>query len=344
MGYQNLIKRLLETSDKETHRSLLRQNLNLADLELAEKIKDTYYDSWTKEPQRTRNAAVALSVLAEIVANDEVKALKHWVRGIADLTNGEAEKAIENLDYAAKIFKSVNNPAKAAETQVSKLYALALLGRYDEAIDCGLRSRDIFLAEKDIYSTAKIEHNIGNLYARRDLYRESEPYFSSARDRFLEIGDQQQLAMVENSLAFVKALQNNFHEAENIYKQARKRAETNGLTVTQAEIETSLSNLYLFQGRLDLALEYMESSRQKYELMDSPHQMAICELEIADIYLELNLLPEAIEFYQRSESRFSEFGMQAELARSFLNHAKALFLLGDQPKSQNTSRKIAAAL
>jgi CHAT domain-containing protein/tetratricopeptide (TPR) repeat protein len=333
MRRTELINHLLETNDREKHCLLYQKYSNVADLKLAEEIKDTYYDSWTKEPQRTRNAADALDVLSEIVPCDEVKGLQSWVRGIADLTNGDAEKAIENLDNAADIFATLDKPAKAARTQVGKLYALGLLGRYDEAVDCGLRARDVFLADKDIYTAAKIEHNIGNLFARRDLYRECEPYFFSSHERFSEIGDQQQLAMVENSLAFVKSLQNDFREAESIYEQARKRAELNGLTVTQAEIETSLSNLYLFQGRLDLALNFMESSRRKYDDLDLPHQTAICELEIADIYLELNLLPEAVEFYERSELRFSEFGMQAELARCFLNHAKVLFLQGDNQTS-----------
>ena len=60
------------------------------------------------------------------------------------------------------------------------------------------------------------------------------------------------------------------------------------------------------------------------------HQTATSELEIADIYLELNLLPEALDFYEKTDAKFAELGMQAELAQSLRNHAKALSLLGEK--------------
>ena len=112
MQRQELIAKLLETNKKEIHRSLLKKYSNLVDLELAEEIKNTYYDSWTKVPHKTRNAAIALEVLSDIISDDEVKALTDWVKGIADLTEGETEKAISHLDKAAQIFTSLEKPHK----------------------------------------------------------------------------------------------------------------------------------------------------------------------------------------------------------------------------------------
>src|SRR5664279_1320124 len=116
-----------------------------------------------------------------------------------------------------------------------------MLGRYDEAVKVGERALKTHLEHDDLYSAGKIEHNIGNLYWRRDLYREAEPYLESARLRFVEIDDQRQIAMVENCQAFVKTLQNRFRDAEAIYKRALERAEAGDLKITEAEIETGLS-------------------------------------------------------------------------------------------------------
>lgn len=328
MNRNELARKLVDNASKE-RKNLLKRHQGICDSGLARELQQVCYEVWTSEPQKVSTVAEALRQIYLLTKDEEIKAYAKWTEAIKNLVNGKLENCLEWLDKSENLFKSLGRNHAAATTQTSKLYALALLGRYDEAIDCGLRARDVFLAENDIYSTGKIEHNIGNLFWRRDLYGESEPFLASAHRRFAEIEDQRQLAMVENCQAFVKALRNDFQEAEKIYARALRRAEDNDLIVTQAEIEIGLSNLYLFQGRLDLALKFMESSRGKYDRLQMPHQTANCELEIADIYLELNLLPEALGFYQKTESKFSELGMQAELARSLLNHARCLFLLGE---------------
>lgn len=332
MNRQSFARTLIAETKKD-RRKLLKENLEICDEEFAKALQQICYEVWTSEPQKVSAIAGVLREAFELTRNKLLEAYAEWTKAIENLVAGKLENCINFLDRSEKSFQNLNKNHEAATTQTSKLYALALLGRYDEAIECGLRARDVFLAHDDVYSAGKIENNIGNLYWRRDFYRESEPFLESARARFLQIDDQRQLAMVENCQAFVKALQNRFREAENIYKSALSRAKENNLTVTEAEIETGMSNLYLFQGRFDLALKFMESSRQKYDFLQIPQQTANCELELADIYLELNLLPEAIEFYEKTDAKFAGLGMRAELARSLQNHAKALALLNETDKA-----------
>jgi len=336
MNLQSFAQNLITASKKE-RRKLLRENLAICDEKFAKALQQICYEVWTSEPQKVSAIVAVLCEAFELTRNKVLEAYAEWTEAIENLVGGRIETCVHFLDKSEKSFQNLNKTHEAATTQTSKLYALALLGRYDEAIECGLRARDVFLAHNDVYSAGKIENNIGNLYWRRDFYRESEPFLESARARFLQIDDQRQLAMVENCQAFVKALQNRFREAEAIYKSALNRAKENNLTVTEAEIETGMSNLYLFQGRFELALKFLESSRQKYDLLQIPQQSANCELEIADIYLELNLLPEAVEFYEKTDAKFAELGMQAERARSLQNHAKVLFLLDETEKAMRLS-------
>ncbi len=308
----------------------LRENSSISPIEIAEALQQMCYEAWTEDPQRVSAIAEAINFLVRSIDNKEVTGFAEWVNAIRDLVNGELVSAIGRIDRSESIFSEIGKFHLAAKTQTSKIYCLAMLGRYDEAVNVGERALNIFLEQGDLYSAGKTEHNIGNLYWRRDMYRQAEPHLESARLRFVAIGDQRQIAMVENCQAFVKTLQNQFREAEAIYKSALDRAETNGLTVTEAEIETGLSNLYLFEAKYDLALKFMERSRQKYQQMEMPNQSAICELEIADIYLELNLLPEAVEFYTKVAVHLAEFGLQAELARCWLGHARALIRLNER--------------
>jgi len=45
---------------------------------------------------------------------------------------------------------ALGHPVSAAATQVNKLRTLAVLGRYDEALECGRQARDVFLAHNDL--------------------------------------------------------------------------------------------------------------------------------------------------------------------------------------------------
>jgi CHAT domain-containing protein len=329
----------LLSASSEKRPALINTNIGICNSILAKSFQQICYEIWTYKPQEVSKVVETLSQIVGITQDIKITPYLEWTIGFQHLINGELEQCLEWINESEKSFRFLDQRHEAAITQTTKVNALAMLGRYDEAVKCGLIARDIFLEFSDFYSAGKIEHNIGNLYWRRDLYRESEPFLASAHNRFLLLGDERQLAMVENCQAFVKGLQNDFREAEAIYIKARKRCIENVFTVTEAEIEIGMSNLYLFQSRFDLALKFLESSRKKYELLGMPHQSANCELEIADIYLELNLLPEARDFYSKAAATFSNTGMQAELGKCFLCLARISFLVDEIRESSEFLEK-----
>jgi len=327
---------LLVAASNADREALLRENSALADAELAYLLKDICLDGWSSHPAQALGAADALQRLAKQNSDPEIRALCAWSSGLEMLIHGQMERTISDLEDAYARFLALDKPHVAAATQVSKLIALAMLGRYDEAIECGLRAREIFLAGGDLQAVGKIENNIGNIYFRRDDYEEAERFQSAARERFAALNDQIQLAKVNNCLANTHALLHKFASAETLYGEAVWQAEASGLTVTQAEIEGNIGNFALYQGRYDRALDYLERSRRRYASLEMPHQSSIAEQEIADCYLELNLAPEAAEIYQRTIPKFAELGMQAEEARALAYYGRALILLGKIGEAQSS--------
>lgn len=346
MERAELAARLVAASDAERE-ALLKQHAALADARLAYALKDICLDDWSSSPARTTGAAAALKTLSSLADNTEVDALAAWVSGFAAvMAEGQIERAVTLLEEAEKIFLSLDKPHTAASTQVIKLYALALLGRYDEAISCGLRARAVLISHGDLRATARIELNIGNIYLRRDLYQEAEKFQLAARERFAALNDQKQLAKIDNNLAIIYSSQHKFRRAEQLYDRALRSAEAAGLILTQAEIEASMGNLALFQGRYDRALDYLERSRRKYAALGMPHHSAVAQQEIADAYLELNLAPEAEAVYERVTKTFAELGMQGEQARALAQHGRALILLGRMERAHallSEARKLYAA-
>jgi CHAT domain-containing protein len=341
MQRHELIAKLLVINKKRSHLSLLKQYSDLIDLQFARDLKNTCYESWTKAPQKTLNAATALEALYQICPNDEVRAMVNWARGIASLIEGKIEKAIVELDISSDLFKSLKQPGQSAHSQASKLYALSLLGRYDEAVETGKAALKIFEKDRDFLASAKVEVNLGNIALRREFYADAEKFFLSARERFIQLNNKTWLAMCENDLAITYSSINNYRKAEKFYDQALTNAREMKMSVTEAEIEASMGNLALFRGRFDDALRFLELSRQKYDELKMPHQTAIAELEIADIYLELNLSDEAYLIYEKITESLKRLKLQGEEARARANFGRAAFLRNNPKKANQELEKSA---
>ncbi|HEY0386295.1 MAG TPA: tetratricopeptide repeat protein, partial [Pyrinomonadaceae bacterium] len=327
MEQAELAARLVEANDAERE-ALLQNHSALISVELAYTLKDIFLDGWSNGPARSANAAAALRRLEILTGNAEIAALAAWGDGLASLLEGQMERAIMHLDDAEARFILLGQHGTAAATQVSKLIGLGILGRYDEAIECGLRAREILIAHDDTLAAGVIEQNLSIVYLRRDCYAEAEQLQLAARDRFAALKDQKRLAQIENCLAITHTVQHKFRSAEQLYDQALRRAETAGLVVIQAEIECSIGELALFQGRYDRALDYLERSRRKYAVLGMSHESATVELELADAYLELNLSPEAAAIYERVIRTFAQLGMRAEEARARAQQGRAEIMLG----------------
>ena len=332
MDRAELAARLIE-SDEARRDALLDESVGALDVQLATQLayilKDICLDGWSSDPARSLAAAATLRKISQIHPEPEITALCHWSQGIEALIDGDMPGAIESLDRARAGFLGLNKPEVAASTEVSKVIALAMLGLYDEAIACALRAREVFLDHQNLLAAGKIEHNIGNLYFRRDQYREAETFHTSARERFIAVNNEKQLATINNCLANTHAVLHKFSSAAALYEEAAQQAEHAGVPVTQAEIEGNIGNFALLRGRYDEALDYLERSRRRYEVLGMPHQSALAEREIADAYLELNLVPEATEIYARVTDTFAKLGLRADEARAFASRGRAEFLFGN---------------
>jgi tetratricopeptide (TPR) repeat protein len=319
---QNLAEKLISTKNEAERKKLLSKNPPANNVKLAHALKEICYADWTSKPTRAQKSAVALKSLEKLDSDREIKAVSHWVSGISDLTKGRLESAVENFDLSKEIFFEIKKPHDAAQTQVAKLIALAMLGKYVEAIETGKTALKIFEKYGDQLAAGKIEKNLGNIVARQGDEKQAEQYYLAARKRFVKLGDVSELTMTDNSLANTYAELNDFQKAEKFYAQALKNARTTRMKVTEAEIEASMGNLALFRGRYGDALRLLELSRRKYETLEMPHQQAIAELEIADIYAELNLADEAFEIYAKVSETLKKLKLGGEEARARANFGR----------------------
>ena len=338
MERAELAARLVEV-DEDQQDALLQDFRARVDTQLAYILKDISLDGWTSDPMRSLAAATVLRKICRTHADPEISALCNWSQGIEALIKGDMPAAVNTLDKARAGFLELNKPHVAAATEVSKVVALAMLGRYDQAIACALRARKVFLECGNLLAAGKIETNIGNLYFRRDQYLEAEEFQTSARNRFIAINHEKQLAAINNCLANTHAILHKFSSASALYEEAVQLAERAGVQVIQAEIEGNIGNFALLRGRYDQALDYLERSRRRYEFLGMPHQSALAQREIADAYLELNLVPEAREIYARVTDTFAKLGLRADEARAWASRGRVEVLLGKPDEALSSLKR-----
>lgn len=329
MSRTDLAKKLTSARAAAERKRLLAENARLADETLALEIKDHCYDVWTSEPTKMQGAAAALQSLCKFAPGDGTRAYFRWVSGISDLTRGRLEGAIDNLNNAGDIFLALGREHESAQARVATLIALALFGRYTEAVETGEKILKILDKYGNDLAAGKVLMNLGNIVSRRDLHLEAEKYYLSARKRFIRAGEKREQIMAENGLAITYSQLNDFQKAEAVFARALEIAREGKMLLTEAELEAGMGNLALFRGRYDEALKFLELSRRKYSALDMPHQTAVAGLEIADIYRELNLTREAFDIYAEVAEIFSRLKLQGEEARARANFGRSALALGE---------------
>lgn len=311
--------------------------------DVARELRAICYENWNSKPEKARLTALALKSLAERFPDNEILANERWNFGIAAITHGKFDEAVAALDEASRIFRRSEARFESANTQVAKLIALALTGRYDDAIKTGRATLRTFVELGDELAAGKIEMNLSNIVSRRGKHRDAERFCLSALARFRKTGEEMWETLALNDLANTYSELNDIARAKEFFSAALKKARAGSMKVTEAEIEASMGNLAIFRGRFHDALRLLERSRRKYDELKMPHQSAIADLEIAVAYSELNLHREALEIFARTATRLRRLGMTAEEARAAAGLGRSAFKLGELRKA-TTALKRAALL
>ena len=304
-------------------------------------LKDLCYSSWSSEPQRALRAAQALRRLHETArpalqaaALFEVEALAAWTDGIARIIQGDMAAAVDRLDAAAAAFIDLGLPRHAAQTQVPKIMALAMLGRHDDAAECARAAQRELLAHGDLVAARKVALNLGNLHLRSERFAAAADHFREAAALFTRAGDPEHAVMAELGLGDALTAFGAFDDAARTFAQARASAVGHGFEVLEALAVESMALLELVRGHYREALSGLEGARQRYARLKMPQQLAIAEKQLADAYLELRLLPEALSGYEAALGRFTALGMQMDRAWTGVQHGRALALAGQSAAAQ----------
>jgi len=317
---------------------------------LAWAIKELCYGAWSSQPRRAVRAAAAMRQLLQVArtaglkaAVPEIEALASWTDGIDHVIEGEMGAASAALEAARLAFERIGQTRHAAQTQVPRIMALAMLGRHDEAARCAEAAQRALLDHGDLLAAGKVLLNLGSLYLREHRYAAAVERLREAAALFARAGDSEHSVMADIGVADALTAFGDFGEARRTYARARARAEAHAYPVLRALADESQGLLDLVCGRYRAALAGLEGARRQYSELQMPQHLAIAEKQLADAYLELRLLPEALAGYDAALARFEVLDMKVDRAWAVLQRARALALAGQGAAATTALADAAAA-
>ena len=289
---------------------------------------------------RSLHAGELLEQIAAISGNPAHEALALLAQANAcNIGLARYEHSISLYDRAAEIYRTQNQEVEAATAQIGKLYALANLGRYDEAIAAGEWAGHVLREHSQWLRLAKLTSNLAITHGRRGEDAVALELFDQALElyRQLGLGDSPYAARLCFSRAIVLRNLGRFEESIQASHRAIELAGQSDQRVDQTRSRQSLAVTYFVLGRYNEALGLLYQVRDAFVADRRNRDIILVDLFISDCLLHLRRFHDVLEKCRRSARAASENSAAGwKIAQAWLNQAEAFAGL-NQPQ-QGLSR------
>ncbi len=335
MTPNEFITRLLSVSTKEEGLIFLRENLSTFSGEtlnlIAEAIKDKAVKQMMANTQRAIDLIEWVMELARLTQNPLHRALGLRIEGqrIA-AESGDYAKALLLYDEAVSIHQEQGDPLGEATVYLSSMWALAVLGRYEEAIRKGEWAKKVAEEAGEILLSAKLDTNLALVYFRIGDYNRALVLTNQARALYQLKGEEGAvyLPALENVRQIILCYMGRFQEAIVAGKLSIELAEKLGLLIVKVRAMHNLGITYFQQGEFNQALTLFDQAKEFHEKNQQKHEAALCDLSAMGCLWDLRRFGEVFDKFDEIYPVFHQLEMRHEEAQAILYKAYALTEIG----------------
>jgi CHAT domain-containing protein len=327
MTPQELVEKLLTLPDAEAQRRFLKDHTSLLDDQVAEALKAQADHFLRSDLNRALQTAVLLQSLAQFSNNPLHRALgllaEAHARSFGGL--GEYERAIQLYEEAAAIYRVHNLPVNEARTHIGKIWSLACLGRYAEAIEVGQEGSDVLESHAAWRPLAKLTMNLAVVHGRQGDDTSALAMLDRARKlhRQLDGEESSVLPLIEQNRAIVLRNLGRFEESMAASQEAEEALTRLGHTVEAARAQQNLAITYFVLAQYNEALKLLNETRDIFLADGRQRDAILVDLFISDCLLQLRRFPDVLSKCREVRDLFSELGTRFEVGQTVLNEAVA---------------------
>ncbi|MEZ4675180.1 MAG: CHAT domain-containing protein [Caldilineaceae bacterium] len=336
MSNHPLFVRLLAEADLAAKQRLLTKERRAIDEQLIDALKDRADQQLRADAHDTLDSAALLYHAAALTGDPLHRAVALFAEANAWSIGGlgDHQRAIMLCDDAAAIYAQAHRPVDQADAQATKIYALTMLGRHEEALAVAAWAATILEEHQEWLRLATIVMNGAIVYGRMGKDREALTQFARAGALYRRAGDaglwslpgvEMNRALVLRNLgAFAASLTAN-RAAIQLLQELGQDAEVGHAQQTMAFTQYTL-------GRYNEALALLDEAHTCFSRYDRQADLLVTGLYRAHCLLEMRRFAEVIADSDELFALAERLGQRFEAGYALLNKARAL--AGLQQQSQ----------
>jgi tetratricopeptide (TPR) repeat protein len=333
----SLIDSLLAATDAAAQRRLLERHTTDVDDTFAGALKLRADQMLRSDIQQSLQAARLLQLAATISDNPA-----HHAVGLLAEANVHAlglrdfQRGLACYDEAIAIYQACGDLVEQAKAQVGRLWALACLGRYDEALEAGAWASAVLETHTQWRPLTNLTSNLAIIHGRMGADAQALELFDRSRAACLRLGAEGEptLARIDQNRAIVLRNLGRFAESIATSQAAWAMLERLGQIVETARARQNLALTYMLLGRTNEALALLDQARDIFLADGRRSDALLVDLSISDGLLLLRRFDDVLDTCFQVRELFDARGARFEVGQALLNEASAYAGLRQYDRAQ----------
>jgi CHAT domain-containing protein/tetratricopeptide (TPR) repeat protein len=304
--------------------------------ELSDLLKQKADQFMRADLKQCLQVATLIKDIADLTGNELYRALSLRAEGNAyTIGQGEFQRGIDCYDEAAEIYGRFDRKLEQAWSQNGKIYALANLGRYDEALAVGEWAGHIFRELGEWLPLAELTVNLSIIHGRLSQDAKALQLLDQARELYNSLSQDvgERLLVLDINRAILLRNLGQFKESIAVNQATLNAYTKRGNSIYMALSQQNLAMTYFILGRYNEALSFLDQAQERFTQDGRYRHAMLVELFTSDCLLQLRRFSTALEKCCRARQLFSQLGTPYEIGKCILNEAHAYIGLEQYEKA-----------
>ncbi len=324
----SLLDQLLAAPDPTHQKQLLSAQREAIDDALIDALKDLADQQLRADAHAALATAALINHAATLTSNPFHRALALFAEANAWSIGGLGDyaRAIALCDEAAAIYGEAGHTIDQADAQVTKIFALAMLGRYEEALTAGAWAATLCEEAQEWLRLATVEMNVAIVYGRMGKDADALAYFEHAGTLYLSAGDDGAWSLpgVEMNRALVLRNLGRFTESMVANTTAIQMLRDLGQNAEVGHAQQTLAFTYYVQGRYNEALTLLDDAQRCFQADGRQADLLVTALYRSHCLLEMRCFADVIAVSDELAALAARLHQPFEEGHALLNKAVAL--------------------